>query len=202
MQIDAATQAALERDGIIPHWLLWISARNRTTGSTETAGFWTGADDRTFTVDGQVRSYFGAGGLAQIGPITYEAGRQVRMQQVSLAITAPEVEQAIRTYDPRLAPAELHLALFDPDTMALVSITRAFSGWVDEAPIRDAAMADGIIGSVCEVTLASSSRQGTRTLTTKKSDSAQQRRSGDRGRRWADVSGSVPVWWGEVRVEA
>lgn len=202
MQIDATTQAALDRSGIAPYWLLWISARNRTSGATEATGFWTGADDRTFTVDGQARDYFGAGGLAQIGPITYEAGRQVRMQQVSLAITTPEVEQAIRSYDPRLAPAELHLALFDPDTMALVSITRTFSGWVDEAPIRDGAMSDGIAGSVCEVTLASSSRQATRTLATKKSDSAQQRRSGDRGRRWSDISGSVPVWWGEVRSEA
>lgn len=39
----------------------------------------------------------------------------------------------------------------------------------------------------------------TRSLALKKSDEAQKRRSGDRFRRYSDVSGAVDVWWGEER---
>lgn len=206
MLIDATTQAHLaERGGLIPRWLLWISAKNRSAGTTEATGLWTGDDDQTFTVGGQTRSYFGAGGLVSIDPLTYETGTSVQMQRLALGPITPEVAQLLRTYDPRLAPAELHLALFRPLDNSLVSITRALKGWIDEAPVKDGAATDQdgnfISASVCEVTIAASSREGTRTLPLKKSDSAQQRRGGDRGRRYADVSGTVAVWWGEERHE-
>lgn len=51
----------------------------------------------------------------------------------------------------------------------------------------------------CEVTVASSARYLTRTLTLKRSDASQSRRLGDRFLRYADVSGEVDVYWGEKR---
>ncbi|TAG28566.1 MAG: hypothetical protein EAZ40_03425, partial [Rhodobacterales bacterium] len=51
----------------------------------------------------------------------------------------------------------------------------------------------------CDVTVASSARYLTRTLTLKRSDASQRRRSDDRFLRYADVSGEVDVYWGEKR---
>jgi hypothetical protein len=50
---------------------------------------------------------------------------------------------------------------------------------------------------VAEVTVASQTRDLTRGLRLKKSDESHQLRSGDRFRRYADVSGKVKVWWGQ-----
>lgn len=189
-------QAGLRSGRIVPRWLVWLSARNTATGQVETVGFWTGDDDADFEIDGEERRYHGAGSLISIGDMTYTAGGEVQMQRLTLAILAPEVEQAIRQYDPRLQPAEIHLALFDPDTGALIGTARAFRGWIEEAPIRRAAKGDQAT-STCTVTLASSARAGTKTLGLKKSAQSQRRRlSTDRGRDYADIAGQVNVQWG------
>mgnify|MGYP006969357197 CR=1 FL=1 len=202
MLIDGTTQAFLaERRGHIVRWLLWVTAKNRSTGAAETAGFWTGEDDETFVVDGQSRDYFGAGGFFDLDQITYESGLNVQRQTLRLAPITPEIEQTLRTYDPRLAPVELHMAIFDPDDNSLVSITRAIKGWIDAAPIREDPKARGVVKTVCDLSIVTAARRGTRTVPLKKSDAAQKRRAGDRGRRYAAVSGLVPVWWGEERIE-
>ncbi len=192
----AATTLLASRDGVVSRWLLWVEARNGQTGATEALGLWTGDDNQTFTIDGQSRSYYGAGGLISLSDLVYEAGTNVRMQTVSLGPLTPEVEMLIRGYEPRLAPAEIHLAIFDPDTMQLLDTERRFKGWVDSAPINTPKLGGN---AVCEVTLASSSRAGTQTLALKKSDQSQRLRGGDRFRRYADISGAVPVWWGEKK---
>lgn len=199
MLLDTTTKTFLAgRPGIRARWLFWISARSRLTGEIETTGLWTGDDDAQFTIGSETRAYFGAGGLIDIAAITYRPGLNVQMQSVTLAIMTPEVEQAIRTYDPRLAPAEIHMALFHPETDSLVSITRAYKGFINGAPIREGG-GFGNETAVCEIELASSARAGTRTLPLKKSDAAQrQRNAADKGRQYVDVSGSVQVWWGEI----
>jgi len=186
-----------ERRGHKAHWLIWIEAKNRSTGATEVSGFWTGDDDQTFTIDGVARDYFGAGGLIEIDPIIYEAGLNVQMQSLSFGPVTPEVEQLLRTYDPRLAPIQVHLAVFDPADNTLVGTARAIKGWVDSAPITESGDVENPTAT-CEITVATSARAGTRSLTAKKSDAAQKLRSGDRGRRYGDVSGAVSVWWGEA----
>ncbi|GGL91572.1 hypothetical protein GCM10011534_12190 [Pseudooceanicola nanhaiensis] len=200
MLLDPSTEAFLAgRPDIRARWLIWIEAKNRLTGAEQTQGFWTGDDDATFTIGGQSRDYFGAGGFIALRELPYEAGTIVQMQRLSMGPVTEEVKQALRTYEPRLAPVEVHLALFDPITNALVGTPRAFTGWIDDLVFREAALENGSSGYQCDLTLASSSREGTRTLPLKKSDSAQQERSGDRGRRYAAVAGSIPVWWGEQR---
>lgn len=200
MLLDATTEAFLAaRPDIRARWLLWIEAKNRGTGAIEAQGFWTGDDDQAFTIDGVSRDYFGAGGFLALRELTYEAGTNIQMQSLSMGPVTEEVRQALRTYEPRLAPAEIHLALFDPVDNALIGTPRAFKGWIDDIAFREAALESGGSATVCDLTLASSSREGTRTLPLKKSDSAQRERSGDRGRRYAAVAGSIPVWWGEQR---
>lgn len=192
----AALDLLAAREGHVHRWLLWVQAKNRSTGVTEELGLWTGEDNRTFTVDAQSRTYYGAGGLIGISDLVYEAGTNVRMQTLTLGPLTPEVALLLRGYEPRLSPARLHLAIFDPDTMSVLDIDRKFKGWIDAAPIRT-----GKLGSptTCEITLASNARAGTKTLASKKSDQTHRLRNDDRFRRYTDISGAVPVWWGQKR---
>jgi len=195
---DAPTLAALQsRSAIVARLLIWATARNRASGLPESVGLWTGADDRSFTIGGSSRTYVGAGGLMQVPPMVSQIGLSVRMHRVTLSPLNQKVIDLIRVHDARFAPVEIHRALFDPLTMALISEPhRIFKGQVDEVelPIDG----DGL-QTRCEVTLASSARYLTRTLTLKRSDASQQRRSGDRFLRYADVSGEVDIFWGERR---
>jgi len=196
-----ATAAALaSRAGLVAHVLVWASAKNRDTGAVEQIGFWTGDDHQDFTIDAEARSYFGAGGMLEIAPLVMQAGIVVRMQRLVLSPLAPEVAQLFRGYDARLAPVQIHRALFDPDTRDLVDTPHLlFRGWIDAASIvtPEAGGAAQI-----EVTLAGAARALTRSLPGKRSDEAQQRRAGDRFRRHVDVSGAVEVWWGARRAAA
>lgn len=194
---DAPTLAAFQfRTQIAKRVLIWVTARNRTTGDPETLGLWNGGYDRSFTIDGSARSYVGAGALMGVPPLASQAGLTVRMQRLTLSPIDDTVAALIRTYDTRLAPIEIHRASFDPVTTALVSEPhRVFKGMVDELEIP--VEAGG--ATRCEMTVASSARYLTRTLTLKRSDASQQLRSGDRFLRYADVSGEVDVYWGERR---
>lgn len=172
-------------------------ARNRGTGLPEALGLWTGADDRTFTIGGISRAYVGAGSVMEVPPLAAQSGIAVRMQRLSLSPINEAVATLIRTYDARFAAIEVHRALFDPLTGLLVSEPhRVFKGIIDEVGLPT----DPQSGETrCDVTVASSARFLTRTVPLKRSDASQQRRSGDRFLRYADVSGEVDVFWGEKR---
>lgn len=182
---------------LVAHGLLWVSARNRQSGQEETLGLWTGDDHQDFVIGGQTRTYFGAGNVLDLGGITSQAGLEVRMQRFRLNALTDEVAMLLRGYDPRLAPVEVHRALFSPDTLQLVAEPhRLFTGYVDEAPIQTAAKGGT---SSAELVAGSSARSLTIPLSFRKSDQTQRSRSGDRFRRYIDVSSQVDVWWGERR---
>ena len=193
---DAATLAALQtRAGVCVRLLIWVVAKNRTTGDPEALGLWTGAYDREFTIGAETRLYAGAGAIVQIPPLKMQAGLSVRMQRFTLSPIAPVVADLIETYQSRLAPIEIHRALFSTEDGSLVAEPhRVWKGFIDEVEItRPEAGGE----ATCEVTAASSARLLTRTLPLKRSDATQQLRSGDRFRRYVDISGKVDVWWGE-----
>ena len=198
---DAATVAYLtSQTGLMARTLMWISARDRVSGAIATMGLWNGDDHQDFTIGGQTRTYYGAGALLAIEDLTYQTGVAVRMHRVTLSPLTPEVTQAIRGYDVRMAPVEIHRALFRPDSHALVAEPhRVFKGYVETLQITTPEVG-GEAG--CDVTIASSARTLTRTLPAKKSDETQKRRQGDRLRRYADISASVDVYWGEKRAVA
>lgn len=198
---DAPTLAAFQtRAGICARILVWVVARNRGTGAAETLGLWTGAQDREFTIGGATRLYTGAGPVMQIPPIKMQTGIAVRMQRMTFSPLAPVVADLIRTYDTRFAPIELRRALFSLDDGALIAPPHlVWKGFIDEIDVTYSG--DGK-EATCEVTAASSARLLTRTLTLKRSDATQQLRSGDRFRRYVDVSGRVDVWWGERKAGA
>ena len=180
------------------HWLLWAAPKRRDTGAVAPGGFWTGADDRTFTVDGQERTYAGAGSLLGIGNLPSEKGSNAMQYSVTLSITDPLVEQAIRVCEPRLAPAELHLVEIDHETGAVLSIEREIKGRLNGASIEESAgtVRDPKITAVCKLSIFSSAMDGVAPLELKKSDASQRRVDpNDAGRQYADVSGVVPVVW-------
>ena len=184
---------------IVVRWLLWISARNRATGATETVGLWTGEDHQDIVVDGQTRPYFGAGGLVSLDPIRSGVGTDIRETRARLSPMAPEVEMAIRGYDVRQAPIEVHRLVLNPATMAAVGApVIRLRGWVNKAIIVTAG--DGQEGR-CDLTIVSSARAGTKALSLKKSDASGRLRTlpdggQDRFFKYTDVSGAVPVKWG------
>jgi len=123
----------------------------------------------------------------------------VRLQRVLLNPLDASVAHLVRALDIGLAPVEIHRALFDPHSGALIEEPhRVWKGFVDQSPITTPEIGGQ---ALVELTLASSARALQRGLTLTKSDAVQRRRSDDRFRHYSDVSGSVKVWWGSKRSE-
>lgn len=174
--------------------LFWITVKDRTTGTPVTFGFWNGDDDQAFTINGSSRDYIGAGASGAPEPLTYRTGLTVATYSLDISSLAPAVQEAIRDYEPRMAPVEIHRALFDTQSKALLEEPhRLFKGQVDELPVTTPEV-DG--ESTATVVMSSSAVFLTRTLTQTKSEAMQRLRSDDRFFRWTDVSGNVSVSWG------
>ena len=192
-----ATLTALQARDVVSRALIWISARNRSTNAVETMGLWTGSDHETFDFGGEPRLYYGAGNVVDLPQITMQAGLAVRMHRLGLTSLTPEAMQLIRGYDVRFAPVEVHRALFTTNTRLLASTPHlVLKGFVDEVNLGTPAAGGA---ASCVLGIVTQARVLTQALSLKKSDETQRLRSGDRFRRWTDVSGSVDVWWGAHR---
>lgn len=178
--------------------LVWITARDRSTGLPETRGFWTGADHRVFSIGGEDRTYYGAGSLIRIAPLVGEGGVNVRNTRLSFSPISDEFRSAVQGYDTNDAPVQIHVANFDPATRQLIAEPqRRFKGFV-----KGLDFTRGVLGgeATCEVVVQSAARVLTRSLPLKKSDAAlRARHPGDGFRQYTDVSGSIETVWGEAR---
>lgn len=195
---DTTTQAYMDaHEGIAAAGLIWIEAKDRATGAAAALGLWSGPQDAAISIGGVSRTYLGAGEVLGLPDIETEIGLEVREFRIQLSGIAPGVETAARQYDARFAPVEVHRALFDVNTGALIAEpVRVIKGWCDGISFETGAIGGSVIADLAVV---SNARILTRTLATKKSDQSQQLRQGDRFRRYADVTGQVGVWWGEKR---
>lgn len=195
MQYDAIAQAQLEeRRGTDARVLLWIKAKNRTTGLPEVIGFWSGDDHQEFLIDGELRTYFGAGNVIDVPPIIAEPGFQVRSYRVKLPPFTDEVKALLQTYEPRLAKVEIHSCPLDIDTGApLGAPKRRFKGFLNQAP--EERKQGG--ASYTELVMVSNARLLTFGLPLKRSNAELQRRNpNDRGREYIDTTGQWTVPWG------
>ena len=191
----ATIDHARATDGIVAHLLLWVTAKDRATGQPATMGLWTGDDVQDFVIDGQTRSYFGAGSFIDGDPVTMETGLKVRMHRVRFAPVTAEAAQLVRGYDTRLAPVELHRALFDPVTMTLIDTPhRLVRGWINSLPIPTPAEGQTAAG---EMIIASSARALTKSLSRTFSDgSLRARAPADGFFKYTDITGEVETRWG------
>lgn len=185
-----------QRGSFVGHVLIWLTARNRSTGADETIGFWTGSDHREFTISGDPRTYYAAGAMLQVDPIRRQTGIRTRTQRVTFSQIAPEVLQALRGYDPRHAPVEMHRALFDPETDALIDEPHVIlRGFVAKAPITTPAK--GEAGSV-QVEIATHAQALTRILGRSRSDASMRTRAPDDAfRQYASIADAVDTPWGK-----
>jgi hypothetical protein len=191
----AVQQQLEERRGTDAHVLLWIEAKNRDTGAPETIGFWTGDDHQEFLINGEIRTYFGAGDVIDTPPIIASKGFQVRNYRVSLPPLVDEVKTLIRQFEPRLAQVEIHSCPLDIDSgNALAAPLRMFKGILNEAP-EELGPKGG--PSRTELVLVTSARTLTLALPLKRSNAELQRRSpSDLGREYSDIAGEWVVPWG------
>lgn len=185
-------------DSVRPRRLVWITARRIATGATESLGLWDGDDDHDFVIGGVTREYRGAGGLLGMDDPIYETGLVVRRMNIWLTLAAPEVLAAAMDYDLRLAPVEVHRIFTDPHShLPIAAPHRIWKGFADGAPSSRAGLGSG--GKRLTLTVASAAMALTQTVPLYYSDEAMKARSGDRAFRYADVSGDVPVYWGEAK---
>jgi len=197
--IDPAELAVLEaRAGVVARTLLWVEVHNSDTGATETMGLWNGPDVRVFEIDGAARTYHGPA-LPNMSPIRGGVGLEVRQVRIEAAHLRAEVRQLIRGFDPRLAPVEIHQAVFSLETNNLVAPPRRlFKGQIDKSPIFTAEI--GGTGKA-GIILASAARALTRALALFKSDADQRARNpDDRFAEYGPSTGLKTVFWGEEEV--
>lgn len=191
---DSTAQAHLAaRLPIAPRWLVWTTVTRISDGASVPLGFWTGDDHETITVEGQSRLYYGAQGAMEIGPIVVEPGTAIGSQEITLGLS-PEGETLVRGHRLGGAPIDLHCALYDPRSWALLGIRRYFRGFIDASPI-----ATPEAGGVARLPLRciSTARLGTMTLAGKKSDASQRLRlSSDRFREYGDLGETASDPWG------
>ena len=171
---------------------VWIVARNYSTGAPEPLGFWDGEYDLTLTVNGAPRTYVRANSVFTVPTITTQVGIEQRVLRIPIAGISDALVTAVRAYDARLAPIEVHRLVFDPVTGAQLGFWRAFKGVVDQVTLPRGAVGGESEGEIAAV---SSARALSRVLPFKKSDATQARRSGDRFRRYVAISGEVNVKW-------
>ena len=192
---NATELAYLTSPGFMFRTLVWITAKDRSTGAPVTFGFWNGDDNQNFTINAVSRLYYGAGNLANPSqPIQYQVGVKPTDYSLTLAPLSDEIVSLLRAYDARLAPIEIHRAMLDPLSNNVISEPlRVFKGQIDEAPL----ITPEVGGTAsCTLRCLSSAINLTRTVVQTKSDTVQQLRSGDRFRRYIDISGVVQVSWG------
>ena len=187
-----------ERRGVEGKALVWVRARNRSTGLPESIGFWSGDDHENFTIDGQSRTYFGAGNVISIPPIRSVAGLKTVYHTITLPPFTDEVRTALLQYDSRLAAVEVHVAAFDIDTGIMMSNPiRMIKGQLQEAPLNIAEK--GGRNSSVNLKVASSARRLSLGVPIYRSrDALEARAPTDRGREYIDVAGDWIVPWGET----
>lgn len=203
--IDSATDAALQQapdKGLRARDMISFTVRNFDGTGAIPFAFWGDVDPIDIDVlDGltgaaDTITYSGDGGLVSMDRIPLTSDLSQRTVRVNLSQLNSDVADMIHGHDCRIAPVQIHRALFDPQTNELVGTPVChFVGKINKAPINTAAINGE---SDVEVQIVSTTAELTRTNAAKKSDATQQLRSGDRFRRWNSPA-TVEVWWGQSR---
>lgn len=188
---------------LISRTLIYVTAKDRSTGAPVEFGFWNGIYDSTIEVidgltqDTESRSFVSKGAVLTVGDISLSDSLNVGSVQVTLSQLNASVESAIRTYDTRNAPIQIYRGLFSIASPAsLIAPARCrFVGYINTAPISTPpAGGQALVTFNC----VSGVRELTRSNKELRSDEGQQRRhSGDRFFKYVAATGQVQVFWGQ-----
>ena len=187
-----------ERRGVHGEVLVWLTARNRSSGLPETIGLWSGDDHQDFVINGQTRTYYGAGNVIDVPPIRSMVGLKTVYHTITLPPVTDEVRQALVQYDANKAPVEVHVVPVDVDTgNALAEPIRMIKGTLQEAP--EVLGEKGARSDNTKLKVASSARRLSLGVPFLKSDEALKAVAPtDEGRAYIDVAGDWDVPWGEA----
>lgn len=176
--------------------LIWVSPRNRDTGEVEPVGFWSGGDHQAFTIDGEVRTYYGAGEFATLDPIRRQTGIKTRTQRLTFSHVTPAAVALVRGYDLQHAPIEIHRALYHPLNETLIDEPHVIlRGFVDKALVTRPPKNEA--GGKVVLEIATHARALTRTLARYRSDATLRARApDDEFRQYASIADSVDTPWG------
>ncbi len=196
--IDTLIQSQFaQRRGVEPRVLFWIEPRNRATGLREALGLSNLDDHRDFDVEGETRTFYGAGNVLGLSPIRSVTGLDVMYHSITLPPFTDEVRLILDQYDAHLAPVRVYSVALDIDTMKpLAAPIRFVKGTLQEAPKTVGAKRTA--SSKVALKMASNVRRLTLSLPIYRSQDALERRSaGDLGREHIGVAPDWVVPWGE-----
>ncbi|MHB1086463.1 MAG: hypothetical protein ACYCZ0_01820 [Minisyncoccota bacterium] len=184
--------------------MLTFYVRNTSDNSTVEFAFWNDFGTVTANVlDGETgsadsRDFVGDGAILSISDVPNVNDLSIRRIQVVLSQLHETVENMVRGHDIRLARAEYHRALFNPLTRNLVDTPVChYIGQVAISPITTPAA--GEEGGIA-IDVISDTQELTRINPAKRSDETQKRRSGDRKMKYASITNSIKLAWGEEAV--
>lgn len=183
--------------GIAPVYFVWVNAKNRITGATETMGLWSGDEDiaqnvQTPTGGLATREYLGRvnlviDGLKLVADLTDEP------VTVSMSQIAPATQQLVRGSDVRRAYCEIHATSRVGGAFSSVPQLQ-FIGIVDDVEIGTPQVGgDGKIGLIVRSELMT---QLLAPNPAKSSDSHQKRRqAGDEFSKYSGTVQARKVQW-------
>jgi len=205
--LGANTLLALQNartNGLVIRDFVHITAKNRTTGEDEQIGLWTGRVPVSAAIidpangDTVSLAYQGIGGLLSIPPITSSTELEVRTFRLRFSRLSGAMMNAIRLYDPKMAPIMIHRGFFDPTSNRLVDpATCLFDGYISKAPIRiPKATEDANEGGI-DLECVSRSRILTRTSGALMSHQTLKKSRDDMFGKYLDAVGGWRIFWGE-----
>lgn len=193
------TSYLANNSGVKARQLLWIVARNRTTGNPESIGLWTGEDNQVFTIDGTPRTYYGCGQFISFGKVAIESNLNVQRLVIGMTPISPEMEQVFRGYDAKMAECEAHEVFYSTETNNLIAPPdRFYKGWIDKLIVTRPQVGGS---GEARLDIVSSARILTNRLAIKRSNDSQiKRQSGDTFFLDVNFSGQVQTPWGSNSV--
>jgi len=198
-----ALQAARKDGVIIPRDFVWITGKNRSSGVLEQTGLWNGPVAVTVPVirpsDGAEvnRVYQPMAGRMKIPSIPMGMKLEVRSLTLSFSRLSPAVTNAVRVYDPRMQPIEIHRALLDPVSRKMVDPAHCrWDGLINRAPVtRAKADDDGMV----EIETVSHARWLTM-ASGDKMDAHFFEGRGDQAGKYISTIWRVPIPWGQSTI--
>lgn len=190
---DSPAQSYLDAGGSPTFFVaLLLNPIERATGNRVSRNYWTGHETVTLTIGGTNQVLWPSYDALVFENPTFSAGTEIRTTEVQTFGLSDQSVDLLNAYDLNRAPAEIHHLLFTPG-MEFKGAKRIWRGEVDEQSLTTEEKG---ASSYMSISLVSSAREGTRTVTAKKSHESYQRRSGDTAMKYASLREVDTDWWG------